>query len=170
MFSDLDRAHGWLMDCSWSTRFGNSLGCARRLTTTIHSPLQLQAAPPTMQVYKTPTCGCCSKWVEHMKANGFEVKVTDVPSTSEYRRKYGVPEKLLSCHTAVVNGYAVEGHVPAVDVHRLLKNGTKAKGLAVPGMPVGSPGMEQGPRRQAYSVILFGAEGGISEFQKYTAQ
>ena len=123
-----------------------------------------------MQVYKTPTCGCCSKWVEHMRANGFEVRMTDVPSTAEYRRKYGVPEKLLSCHTAVVNGYAVEGHVPAADVHRLLKSGAKAKGLAVPGMPIGSPGMEQGPRRQAYSVVLFDDKGGVSEFQKYTAQ
>ena len=105
-----------------------------------------------------------------MRANGFEVRVTDVQSTAEYRRKYGVPEKVLSCHTAVVNGYAVEGHVPAADVHRLLKSGTKAKGLAVPGMPIGSPGMEQGPRRQAYSVLLFDQKGGVSEFQKYAAQ
>jgi hypothetical protein len=132
--------------------------------------LQLHAARPAMQVYKTATCGCCSKWVEHMRANGFEVRVTDVQSTAEYRRKYGVPEKLLSCHTAAVNGYAIEGHVPAADVHRLLKSGTKAKGLAVPGMPIGSPGMEQGPRRQAYSVILFDEKGGTSEFQKYAAQ
>ena len=128
------------------------------------------AASPKIAVFKTRTCGCCSKWVEHMKANGFDVKVTDVPSTAEYRRKYGVPEKLQSCHTAVVNGYAVEGHVPAEDVHRLLKTRAKAKGLAVPGMPIGSPGMEQGPRRQAYSVVLFDANGGISEFQKYEAK
>ena len=132
--------------------------------------LHVQAAPPMMQVYKTPTCGCCTKWIEHMRTNGFEVRVTDVPSTAEYRRKYGVPEKLLSCHTAVVNRYAVEGHVPAADVHRLLKSGTKAKGLAVPGMPIGSPGMEQGSRRQAYSVVLFDGKGGLSEFQKYAAQ
>ena len=148
------------------------LSCALRplVLAAVALVLQFQGAMPTMQVYKTPTCGCCSKWVEHMKANGFQVKVTDVPSTSEYRRKYGVPEKLLSCHTTVVNGYAVEGHVPAADVHRLLKSGTKAKGLAVPGMPIGSPGMEQGPRRQAYSVILFDEKGGVSEFQKYAAQ
>ena len=129
-----------------------------------------QAANPQMSVYKTRTCGCCSKWVEHMKANGFDVKVTDVQSTAEYRRKFGVPEKLQSCHTAVVNGYSVEGHVPAADVHRLLQTRVKGKGLAVPGMPIGSPGMEQGPRRQAYSVILFDENGAASEFQRYQAK
>jgi hypothetical protein len=105
-----------------------------------------------------------------MKANGFQVSVTDVPSTAEYRRKFGLPEKLASCHTAVVNGYAIEGHVPAADVHRLLKSRVKARGLAVPGMPIGSPGMEQGPRRQAYSVVLIDASGGASEFQRYEAK
>ena len=130
----------------------------------------LVAAAPEMSVFKTRTCGCCSKWVDHMKANGFEVKVTDVPSTAEYRRKYGVPERLLSCHTAVVDGYAVEGHVPAADVQRLLKTRPKAKGISVPGMPIGSPGMEQGPRRDAYSVVLFQADGATSEFQKYPAK
>lgn len=130
----------------------------------------LSAAAPEMSVFKTRTCGCCSKWVDHMKANGFDVKVTDVPSTAEYRKKYGVPEKLLSCHTAVVNGYAVEGHVPASDVQRLLKTRPKAKGISVPGMPIGSPGMEQGPGRNAYSVILFQEDGRISEFQKYEAK
>ncbi len=128
------------------------------------------AAPPKIAVYKTKTCGCCSKWVDHMKASGFDVTVTDVPSTAEYRKKFGVPEKLLSCHTSMVNGHALEGHVPAADVKRLLKSGAKGKGLAVPGMPLGSPGMEQGPRSQAYSVVLFGADGSTSEFQKYEAK
>jgi hypothetical protein len=130
----------------------------------------LLAAAPEVSVFKTRTCGCCSKWVDHMKENGFNVKVTDVPSTTEYRQKYGVPERLLSCHTAVVNGYAIEGHVPAADVQRLLKTRAKGKGLAVPGMPIGSPGMEQGPRRAAYSVLLFQADGSASEFQKYAAK
>lgn len=131
---------------------------------------QVEAAPPKMLVFKTPTCGCCGKWVEHMKAGGFDVTVTEVPSTVEYQRKYGVPEKLRSCHTAVVNGYAIEGHVPAADVKRLLKAHVKAGGLAVPGMPVGSPGMEQGPRSQAYSVILFKSGGQESVFQSYPAK
>jgi hypothetical protein len=130
----------------------------------------LLAAAPEVSVFKTRTCGCCSKWVDHMKENGFNVKVTDVPSTTEYRQKYGVPERLLSCHTAVVNGYAIEGHVPAADVQRLLQTRAKGKGLAVPGMPIGSPGMEQGPRRAAYSVLLFQADGSASEFQKYAAK
>src|SRR4051794_21208914 len=102
----------------------------------------LRAADTTVHVYKTPTCGCCGKWVEHMRAKGFKVEVTEVENTGENRRKYGVPEELASCHTAFVDGYALEGHVPAADVHRLLKTRPNAKGIAVPGMPMGSPGME----------------------------
>jgi hypothetical protein len=128
------------------------------------------AAPPEMTVYKTPTCGCCGKWVEHMRANGFRVEVADVQNTAVYREKYGVPEKLRSCHTAVVNGYAIEGHVPASDVQRLLKTKPKVKGIAVPGMPIGSPGMEQGNTRQAYSVVSFDSGGNVGEFQRYEAK
>jgi hypothetical protein len=105
-----------------------------------------------------------------MKENGFQVTVTEVASTADYRRKFGVPESLASCHTAVVNGYTLEGHVPAADVQRLLETRPKAKGLAVPGMPLGSPGMEQGPKHQAYSVILFDEKGSVSEFNKYAAK
>src|SRR5439155_9628872 len=119
-----------------------------------------------VNVFKTATCGCCAKWVEHLRTNGFEVKVQDVPSTAEYRRKYGVPDKLQSCHTAVVGGYAIEGHVPAREIQRLLKSGAKAKGLAVPGMPAGSPGME-GSRSDAYAVLLFEADGRSSVYQSY---
>lgn len=129
--------------------------------------LRLTAAGPAIQVYKTETCGCCGKWVDYLKANGFSPTVTNVPSTAEYRQRYGVPEKLASCHTAVVDGYAVEGHVPAADIHRLIKERPKAKGIAVPAMPIGSPGMEQGPRRQTYYVLLFDGEGKVSEYQKY---
>jgi hypothetical protein len=128
--------------------------------------LELHAAVPEILIYKTRTCGCCAKWVEHLRANGFAPKVEDVPSTAEYRAKFGVPNRLGSCHTAMVNGYAIEGHVPAADIHRLLKEKPKAKGLAVPGMPLGSPGME-GPRRDAYDVILFRADGSTSVFQHH---
>lgn len=127
----------------------------------------VHAAAPNMTVYKTRTCGCCGKWVEHMRASGFAVDVKDVPSTAESRKKYGVPDRLASCHTAVVNGYFVEGHVPADDVKRLLKTKPKAAGIAVPGMPIGSPGMEQGGRRDPYSVILLKADGSASVFQKH---
>jgi hypothetical protein len=129
----------------------------------------LLAQTPAMTVYKTRTCGCCSKWVDHMKANGFDVTVKDVPSTAEYRKQYGVPDGLESCHTGVIGQYTIEGHVPASDVQRLLKTRSKGKGLAVPRMPIGSPGMEQGARRDPYSVLLFDAKGSVTEFQKYPA-
>ena len=124
------------------------------------------AAAPKIQVFKTPTCGCCGNWVKHLKDNGFDVAVKDVPDTGEYRRQFGVPEKLMSCHTGVVEGYALEGHVPAAEIHRLLKERPHAKGLAVPGMPMGSPGME-GPVTQAYSVVLFDSEGHTSVYKSY---
>jgi|SRR5688572_23182218 hypothetical protein len=142
-----------------------------KLTTLIGISLmvgtQLQAAALQVNVYKTRTCGCCSKWVEHLKTNGLVTQVTEVPSTAEYRKQYGVPEKLQSCHTATVGGYTIEGHVPAADIQRLLKERPKAKGLAVPGMPMGSPGME-GARRDAYSVLLFESDGRVSVYQKYS--
>jgi len=128
--------------------------------------LPLQAAGPQVNVFKTRTCGCCGKWVEHLQANGFVTQVKDVTDMAEYRRQLGVPDQLQSCHTAAVGGYTIEGHVPAADIHRLLKNRPKAKGLAVPGMPLGSPGME-GPRRDAYSVYLFHSDGRTSVYQKY---
>ena len=129
--------------------------------------VQLQAAGPTITVYKTRTCGCCGKWVDHLRANGFEPVVQDVPSTAEYRKKFGVPEMLSSCHTAVVDGYAVEGHISAADIHRLLKEKPKAKGIAVPGMPIGSPGME-GSRRDAYTVYLFDGAGKTTAFVRHS--
>lgn len=126
----------------------------------------LSAAPgPRMTVYKTPTCGCCAKWVEHMKQAGFRVVVKEVPTTAQARKDAGIPEKYGSCHTGIVNGYAIEGHVPAADVQRLLKQKPKAVGLAVPGMPMGSPGME-GPYKDSYRVLLVTADG-VETFQQY---
>ena len=119
------------------------------------------AAGPQVAVFKNPSCGCCTAWVEHMKANGFSVSVTEVPDTSGPRRLAGIPEHLGSCHTARVGGYALEGHVPAADVVRLLKERPDAVGLAVPGMPVGSPGMEvPGGHRDRYEVLLVDRKGG----------
>ena len=127
------------------------------------------AAPSHISVFKDPSCGCCGKWVEHLRANGFEVSVQEVRDLSEYRRKYGVPAELASCHTATVEGYAVEGHVPAREIQRLLKEHPKAKGLAVPGMPLGSPGIESA-RTQAYSVLLFDSTGRSTVYQSYQAK
>ena len=132
--------------------------------------LTVYAADHTITVFKTPTCGCCGIWVNHLKANGFQVIVKEVESTEEYQAKYGVPERLRSCHTAILNGYTIEGHVPASDIQRLLKEKPKAKGLAVPGMPIGSPGMEAGNRSQRYQVLLFQQNGDTSVYKEYPAR
>jgi hypothetical protein len=124
------------------------------------------AAPlPEMTVYKTPTCGCCGKWIEQVRAAGIRVKVIEVPSTAAARQSAGIKEKYGSCHTGKIAGYAIEGHVPIADIQRLLKEKPKAMGLAVPGMPMGSPGME-GPYKDAYSVLLL-TEEGSTVFNKY---
>jgi len=105
-------------------------------------------------VYKNPACGCCGAWVKHLQANGFRVETRDVADVTPIRQANGVPDSLASCHTALVGGYAIEGHVPAADVSRLLRERPAVKGLSVPGMVVGSPGMEQGPP-QRYATIAF---------------
>lgn len=122
-----------------------------------------QTATPKipLSVWKSPTCGCCSLWVDHMRANGFEVKVQDVQNLNAIKRKLGVPPSLASCHTAQAGRYVVEGHIPASVVHRLLKERpTTILGIAVPGMPIGSPGMEvPGGQQQPYQVLTFDKAG-----------
>lgn len=111
-------------------------------------------------VYKSPTCGCCSAWVDHMREAGFDVTVRDVSDLNAIKEEYGVPGPLQSCHTAIVDGLVIEGHVPADLVTRLLEERpADAWGLAVPGMPAGSPGMEQGGRQDPYDVILYTRSG-----------
>jgi hypothetical protein len=110
--------------------------------------------PPVMQVFKDPNCRCCGAWVEHLQANGFTVTVATAPNIQEVKARVGVPKELSSCHTGEISGYVVEGHVPAHAIQRLLAEKPAAIGLAVPGMPIGSPGME-GPNPVAYDVILF---------------
>jgi hypothetical protein len=116
-----------------------------------------QARTP-VTVYKSPTCGCCGEWVKHMRANGFRVEVLEVEDVTPYRRGSMVPDHLASCHTALVGGYAIEGHVPADDIRRLLRERPRVIGLSVPGMVVGSPGMEQGPP-EPYATIAFDERG-----------
>ena len=106
-------------------------------------------------VYKSPTCGCCSLWVEHLEDNGYKVQVEERNDVMPIKEKFGVPAGMGSCHTALVDGYVIEGHVPAQDIQRLLKERPLARGLAVPGMPIGSPGMEMGDRRDPYHVYQF---------------
>ena len=112
-----------------------------------------------MIVNKTPTCGCCQKWVDHVRAAGFTVEVRNMDDTSGEREKAGVPPELSSCHTALVGGYAIEGHVPADVVQKLLKERPNIAGLAVGGMPIGSPGMEQPGFEQPYNVMAFDRSG-----------
>ena len=127
------------------------------------APLQLQA-----EVWKTPNCGCCKAWVKHLQDNGFGVVAHDVPDTGPKRAELGMPEKLGSCHTARVGNYTVEGHVPAADIQRLLAENRHAIGLAVPGMPIGSPGMEQGSRRDKFDVLLVLHGGEARVFQSHS--
>jgi hypothetical protein len=144
----------------------------RRVVLTAVSALAMAAALPlqaatSIHVFKNPDCGCCSGWVDHLKAAGFAVQVTEVDDTAESRKRLGMPEKFGSCHTATVEGYVLEGHVPAADIRRLLAMRPKALGLAVPGMPVGSPGMEMGPRKDPFQVLLVSTAGKGSVFSTY---
>lgn len=125
-----------------------------------------ESALGTVVVYKTPTCGCCEKWVGHIRQAGFTVDARNIEDTSAERAKAGVPLELASCHTGVVGGYAVEGHVPADVVKRMLKERPKIAGIAAPGMPVGSPGMEQPGSNQAYNVIVFDKSGKTSVYER----
>ena len=122
-----------------------------------------------VEVWKSPTCGCCKEWVAHLEADGFKVRSHDDGNT-ETRVRLGMPTRYGSCHTASIGGYAIEGHVPAREIRRLLKERPAAIGLAVPAMPVGSPGMdgpEFGKRRDPYDVLLIAKDGSASAYQRY---
>lgn len=126
------------------------------------------AEPSTsLTVYKSPSCGCCGGWVDHMKAAGFTVVTKDTDEMDKVKAMLGVPADMASCHTATINGYVIEGHVPADSVSRLLTEKPKAAGLATPGMPMGSPGMDSGGASEPYSVMLFTRDGGTETFQRY---
>lgn len=123
------------------------------------------AATPVIDVYKSPTCGCCGKWVEHLRANGFDASVHQVGDVDAVRARAGVPVQLASCHTARIGGYVIEGHVPAADIRRLLAERPSAVGLAVPGMPPAAPGMDM--PGAAFDVLLFDAAGSTRIFHSY---
>lgn len=140
------------------------------LGATALAPTWIAASPaPLVEVWKSPTCGCCQDWVAHLEQNGLRVKVHDTGNTT-MRQRLGVPMKYGSCHTALVGGYAIEGHVPAGEIRRLLQERPDAVGLSVPGMPVGSPGMDgpaYGDRKDPYDVVLIHRDGSASVFQSY---
>lgn len=120
-----------------------------------------------ISVYKSPTCGCCTKWVDHLKKNGFKVKSYDVKDVIPIKKRSGVRPEQASCHTALIGGYVVEGHVPARDIKRMLKEKPDIVGLTVPGMVVGSPGMEQGSRKDPYKVMTINKSGPSKVFAEY---
>jgi len=127
---------------------------------------------PSVRVAKTATCGCCSAWVDHMRANGFKVEAENMAmgQLSRVKADAGIKPELASCHTAHVAGYTIEGHVPAADVEKLLRQKPDAIGLTVPGMPIGSPGMEVGTERDAYDVLLIKRDGSTKVFTRYEAK
>ncbi len=133
------------------------------------APLLASAAVPVIEVYKSASCGCCGAWVKHLEENGFQVKAQNVANPSGYREKFGIPKDLGSCHTGLVQGYAIEGHVPACEIKRLLAERPKAVGLAVPSMPMGSPGME-GQRSDPYDVLLVKTDGRHAVYQHYNGK
>lgn len=133
------------------------------------SPFAAENEAPLVEVWKSPTCGCCKDWVRHLEDNGFRVKVNDTGNVGA-RARLGMPQQYGSCHTAKVGGYVVEGHVPAKEIQRLLSEKPDAVGLAVPRMPVGSPGMDgpqYGGRKDPYEVLLVDRKGGASVYQSY---
>lgn len=151
-----------------STRRVWLLGMATLGATSFAVAAKPSAIP--VEVWKDPNCGCCKDWIAHMEKNGFAVTVKDQGNNAA-RARLGMPQKFGSCHTAVVQGYVIEGHVPASDIQRLLKEKPQALGLAVPGMPVGSPGMDgavYGGRRDPYKVLLVQKDGSSQAFNSYT--
>ena len=130
-----------------------------------------QTPRPLVEVWKSPSCGCCKDWIAHLEANGFATRTHDTGNTA-MRQRLGIPMALGSCHTALVAGYAIEGHVPAADIRRLLQQRPQAVGLTVPGMPIGSPGMDgpvYGGQRDRYDVLLVARDGSTRVFATYNA-
>ncbi len=125
-------------------------------------------AKPVVVVYRSPSCGCCGGWIDYMEANGFTVEVENVDDPVAVKLERGIPQQLYSCHTAVVDGYTIEGHVPAAEIERLLTERPDVAGLAVAGMPIGSPGMEtEGVDAQPYDVVTFDEEGNVEVYAHY---
>lgn len=123
--------------------------------------------PSNITVYRSPTCGCCKKWVDHLEKHRFTVKDITTNNMQNMKEQYGVPRELASCHTAIINGYVIEGHVPADDIKRLLIEKPEIAGLTVPAMPVGTPGMEMGERKDPFQVLQFDKEGKVDTFSEY---
>jgi hypothetical protein len=146
----------------------STIGSGLALAALLPSTRDAMVKPAAITVYKDPSCGCCTKWVEHLRASGFAPDVRDRADMDALKESLGVPTALRSCHTAVAGRYVIEGHVPAADVKKLLATSpANVVGVAVPGMPAGSPGMEMGGRADRYDVIAFGAKGTTHIFARH---
>lgn len=143
-----------------------TLAAVAAVGTAVVAQRPAQAKGPEVTVYKSPTCGCCGKWIDHMKAAGFQTKVVDMDDLTEIKQASGVPMRLRTCHTAVVANYVIEGHVPADLIRKMLAEKPAAAGIAVPGMPAGSPGMEVAGQKDAYDVLLFDKAGKTTVYAK----
>src|SRR5215204_2604402 len=153
---------------AWIARMATTALGGAAMTTLLPRRGAAAPKPTAITVYKDPSCGCCKNWVEHLRANGFAPEVHDRSDMDALKDSLGVPSKLRSCHTAVVGTYVIEGHVPAADVKRLIATKpTKTAGVAVPGMPAGSPGMEVGGRVDRYDVVAFAADGATRVFARH---
>ncbi|MEH2285379.1 MAG: DUF411 domain-containing protein [Nostoc sp.] len=148
-------------------------GNAQLVSTTRHIQEQqtpLKSTVLNATVYHSPDCNCCGGWIDHLKAQGFKITDFSTPDIEAVKQKYNVPDNLSSCHTAIVNGYVIEGHVPADDIKRLLQEKPNVVGLSVPQMPVGTPGMEIGNRKDPFSVFSFDRQDSVAVFNKYRGQ
>lgn len=143
------------------------LTAAFGLSVLASSPLLAADDADSIHVYKSPHCGCCSDWIDHLEENGFDVTATNTDDLGKIKAEAGLLAGLGSCHTAFVGDYVIEGHVPADDIKRLLSEAPKATGLSVPGMPAGSPGMEVGDRKDHYKVIMFNEDGQTRVFSEH---
>ena len=130
-------------------------------------PRQGHEGSREITVYRSPTCGCCKGWIDHLRSHGFEVTDVQRDDVNSTKQQLGLPQELASCHTAVIDGYVVEGHVPADDIKRLVAEKPDLAGIAVPGMPVGPPGMEMGARKDPFAVIGFDREGRVEPYRQY---
>jgi hypothetical protein len=150
-----------------SARAGNEQLLANNTSSVWDAETQSYAGNKAITVYRSPSCGCCGEWIEHMEKHGFEVTEIKIDDLNAIKEKYNLPPQLESCHTAIIDGYVIEGHVPADDVKIFLQEKPNLAGLAVPGMPLGSPGMEAGDRKQPFDVMSFNKEGEIEVFQEH---
>lgn len=132
------------------------------------TPEVISEAVPEIVVYRDPSCSCCGGWMEHLETQGFEATNMPTSDVDALKQQYGIPDDLTSCHTAIVDGYVVEGHVPAEEIKRLLAERPNIVGIAVPGMPVGTPGMESGDERESFTVFSFDEQGNTEVFNHYS--